>query len=277
MTQLAGIDWDDAFANAVHIHDGVDYPALWAQAASAFRDTARARLDLRYGPAPRECLDLFLPDGAARGLVLFVHGGFWLRFDKSFWSHLAAGALARGHAVAMPSYTLAPEAGLPQMTAQIARALELAAGLVDGPIHLAGHSAGGHLVTRMICADLALSQPVRGRIARVVSISGLHDLRPLQLTQMNAQLGLTPEIAQAESPALQRPVPGIPVIAWVGGHERPEFLRQSALLRASWASSRQGAAADIALVVEDGLHHFDVIASLARADSALVNALLAGS
>src|SRR3546814_5563195 len=44
------------------------------------------------------------------GLAVFVHGGYWMAFDKSSWSHLAAGAVARGWAVALPSYTLCPEA-----------------------------------------------------------------------------------------------------------------------------------------------------------------------
>ena len=47
---------------------------------------------------------------------MFVHGGYWLRFDRDMWSHLAAGAVARGWACAIPSYTLAPEARISAMT-----------------------------------------------------------------------------------------------------------------------------------------------------------------
>ena len=84
---------------------------------------------------------------------MFVHGGYWKAFDKSTWSHLAHGAVARGWAMALPSYTLAPDATLAQMTAQIARAIAAARAEVPGPVRLAGHSAGGHLVARMLCAD----------------------------------------------------------------------------------------------------------------------------
>lgn len=266
------IDWDDAFANGPYIPGGADYPARWAAAAAAWRKTGRAELDLGYGTQARARYDLFLPDGAARGLVVFVHGGYWLKFDRSFWSHLAAGPVARGWAVAIPGYTLAPQARISDITAQIAQAVQVASARVAGPVVLAGHSAGGHLVTRMICADSPLPVRVLKRIARVVSISGLHDLRPLMATTMKVSLRLSAEEAAQESAALQAPVAGIPVTAWVGGLERPEFLRQSALLRETWV--RRGS--DVALVVEEGRHHFDVVEGLADADSALANALLAG-
>jgi arylformamidase len=264
------IDWDDAFANAAYIERAADFPPRWEQAARQFRAGANMRADVAYGTHPRETYDLFLPDTTPRGLVLFVHGGYWLRFDKSSWSHLAAGPVAQGWAVAMPSYTLAPEARIPEITAQIARALTNAAAEVAGPIRLTGHSAGGHLVTRMICADTPVSGNILDRVAHVLSISGLHDLRPLLHTQMNAELGLTKATAAKESPAMHRPQPGIPVTAWVGGHERPEFLRQSALLREQWA--RLGCAA--CLHVAQGLHHFNVIDGLALPDSALTQALV---
>lgn len=264
------IDWDDAFANGAYIAGAEGYPETWAAQAAAFRAGVQGELDLAYGAHPRERLDLFRPAGAARGLVVFVHGGYWLKFDKSFWSHLAAGPLARGWAVALPSYTLAPEASIPQITAQIGAAVGHAAGLVAGPVRLAGHSAGGHLVTRMICEDSPLAPELHSQIAGVVSISGLHDLRPLLATQMNDQLRLTPETAAAESPALHMPLAGSPVTAWVGGHERPEFLRQSALLREAW--SRAGLS--VRLVIDGKRHHFDVIDALAQADSALTQHVL---
>jgi len=259
-TDISGIDWEDAFANAAHIPGGEGYPDHWQAAASAFRSTAKGQTDIVYGEAPRARLDLFLPDGPSRGLAVFIHGGFWLAFDKSFWSHLAAGPLARGWAVALPSYTLAPETRIGQITKQIGQAVSHAAGLVDGPILLSGHSAGGHLATRMVCDDSPLSVGVADRIARVVSISGLHDLRPLQLHSMNAKLGLDPTEAAAESPALHRPRSGAAATAWVGAAERPEFLRQSALIAEAW---------DIPLVSDAGCHHFDVIDGLFNPDHPL--------
>lgn len=262
-------DWDDAYANAPHIPGGAEYPARWLRRAEAFRTATPPEVH-GYGAHPRQTLDLFRPQGRAHGLVVFVHGGYWRAFDRGHWSHLAAGPLGRGWAVAMPGYVLAPEVRIAVITAMIAEAIEAAAALVPGPIRLAGHSAGGHLVTRQICADSTLSAPVRARIERVVSISGVHDLRPLLRTSINADLGLDAAEAAAESPALGVPQSGMDVRAWVGGAERPEFLRQSALLANIWT----GLGAATTLTIAPERHHFDVIEALADPGSDLTAALV---
>ena len=258
MADAAGMDWEDAFLNTVYIPDGPSYPARWQARAAAFRAGAQAQLDIPYGAHPRERFDLFLPEGAPKGLAVIIHGGFWLAFDKTIWSDLAQGALAYGWAVAFPGYTLAPEARIAEITAQIGRAVTAAAGKVAGPIRLCGHSAGGQMATRMICTDTPLPPEVTARIAHVVTLSGLHDLRPLQFHSMNAGLRLDPAEAAAESPALLDPLPGIPVTVWVGAAERPEFLRQSALLAEAWGRKGQ----QIQLIAETGRHHFDVLDGL---------------
>ncbi|WP_395452679.1 alpha/beta hydrolase [Azospirillum melinis] len=275
MTELRRIaDWDDAYSNGAHIPGGDAYPARWAERAAAFRTelgvAGRAELDLPYGEGDRELYDLFRPEGAVKGTVVFVHGGYWMAFDKARWSHLAAGPLAQGWAVAMPSYTLCPETRIAGITRQMARAVEVIAGAEAGPLRLTGHSAGGHLVSRLVCADAPLSDDVRARVEHVVSISGLHDLRPLLNTRMNATLRLDEAEAAAESPALLRPQPGIGITCWVGAAERPEFVRQTELLANIWLGL--GAATGLRLAA--GRHHFDVIDDLADPDSDLVAALL---
>ncbi|HNB25805.1 MAG TPA: alpha/beta hydrolase [Alphaproteobacteria bacterium] len=262
-------DWDDAYTNGAYIADGAAYPAKWAAAAQEFRAemaaAGRAELDLPYGPEARATLDLFHPTGTAKGLAIFVHGGYWMAFDKSSWSHLAAGALQRGWALCLPSYTLAPEARIAEITRQIGTAIRFAAARVAGPLRLAGHSAGGHLITRMVCADSPLPEDLRGRIGHVVSISGVHDLRPLLRTKMNATLRLDEAEAAAESPALLRPMDKCSVTCWVGSAERPEFLRQNDLLANIWT----GLGAEMRSVYGEGRHHFDVIEDLADPASEL--------
>jgi acetyl esterase/lipase len=206
-------------------------------------------------------------------LAVFVHGGYWMAFDKSSWSHLAAGALERGWVVCMPSYTLAPEARITDITQQIARAIRFAADRVAGELRLAGHSAGGHLVTRMVSADSPLPHSVQSRISHVVSISGLHDLRPLLRTKMNATLRMDEAEATAESAALQRPMEHCSVTCWVGSDERPEFLRQNDLLANVWT----GLGASIHSIHAEIRHHFNVIEDLVDPASELVEAYVGSS
>ncbi|MEO1612352.1 MAG: alpha/beta hydrolase, partial [Pseudomonadota bacterium] len=187
----------------------------------------------------------------------------------SYWSHLAAGPLARGWAVALPSYTLAPAARISEITREIGAAIEVAAARVEGPIRLTGHSAGGHLASRMVCEDAPLAPEVAARVERVVSISGLHDLRPLLKTEMNADFRLDQAEAAAESPALLAPRPGARVTCWVGADERPEFVRQNALLANVWS----GLGADMDAHEAPGEHHFNVIDGLADPNAPLCKAL----
>jgi len=268
-------DWDDAYANGPNIPRGDAWPAAWGEPARLFREemsrVGRAKLDSPYGERPRNRFDLFLPEGYPRGLVVFVHGGFWLRLDRSFWSHLAAGSVDSGFAVAMPGYTLCPDVRVRDITVEIGRAIEAAAALVPGPIHLAGHSAGGHLVTRMVCETTPLPAPIRARIGNTVSIAGLHDLRPLMMTALNATLHLDEAEAIAESPALLRPLPGTRLVCWAGAAERAEFVRQNALLANIWT----GLGATTAVVEEADRHHFTVIDGLADHRHPLTAALLA--
>jgi len=269
------MDWNDAYANGPNIPGGERWPAAWVGPAQAYRDalaaSGRARLDQPYGEAARHRYDLFLPEGPPKGLVVFVHGGFWRALDKSYWSHLAHGAVASGFAVAMPSYTLAPAARISDIVTEVARAITAAAAEVNGPLMLAGHSAGGQLVTRMIAAPSPLGEKVRDRIRTVVSISGVHDLRPMLATAMNNDLRIDAAEAAAHSPALLAPLPGARLVCWVGASERGEFVRQNALLANVWT----GLGLATCAVEEPDRHHFNVIDGLADPGHPMVEALLA--
>jgi acetyl esterase/lipase len=264
-------DWDDAFANMVHIAGSDALPGLWADNAAAYRASGvNIEEDIAYGDHPREKFDLIWPDGTPKGVVVFIHGGFWMRLDKSFWSDLAEGARANGWAVCLPSYTLAPEARIHQMTAQIGAAITKVSARVAGPIKLSGHSAGGHLASRMVSSTSPLSTNILERINHTLSISGLHDLRPLLHTKMNDILRLDDTEAHAESAALLRPITTAPVTGWVGGGERPEFIRQTELLAQMWS----GLDAQIVSAIDGQHNHFTVIEGLSDPKSAITTALL---
>ncbi|HEY6521382.1 MAG TPA: alpha/beta hydrolase, partial [Roseiarcus sp.] len=74
------MDTDRAYANGPFIPSAETFPPRWVQEAAAFRGALgqRARTAIPYGPKPRNCLDLFLPEAAPQGLLVFVHGGYWL-------------------------------------------------------------------------------------------------------------------------------------------------------------------------------------------------------
>ena len=268
-------DWEDAYANSVNIARGDEWPNAWVEPAKAYRamlsGQGRARLDLAYGEGERNRFDLFLPEQTPRGLVVFVHGGYWVRFDKSYWSHLAGGSVAHGYAVAMPSYTLCPQTRISGITREIGAAIAAAAAMIAGSIHLTGHSAGGHLATRMISATSPLPDTLRARVGNTVSISGVHDLRPLMRLALNADLKLDEAEAAAESPALLRPIEGVRLTCWVGAGERGEFIRQNALLANIWT----GLGALTRVVEEADRHHYSIIEGLTDPTHPMMRELLA--
>lgn len=258
------MDLDLAYSNGAFIAGAADYPPRWTAQAGAFRNHmgARAQLGLAYGADARQQFDLFLPEAAPRGCVTFIHGGYWLAFDRNLWSHLAAGVIGRGWACAMPSYTLAPAARIAEMTAEMVAALAAISRKVAGPLVVTGHSAGGHLSARMGCDNLAVPG-----VVRVVPISPLSDLEPIAETKMQEKLQLDTAEIESESPARQSLRAGVQAHVWVGGQERPSFLYQARLLSEAW---------NCPWTVCPGRHHFDVIDALQDPKSPLVDALVGG-
>lgn len=273
MSQIAITNWDDAYSNGGYIENAGSFPSNWSRDAEDYRKLLisqnRFLADISYGSGDREILDIFLPAGTPKGLMVFVHGGYWQAFDKSSWSHFANGAVEQGWAVAMPSYTLCPYAKISEITKQIGAAIEIAASRIAGPVSLSGHSAGGHLVSRMMCKNSPLSNSTIHRLKSVVSISGLHDLRPLLKNSMNNILGMDMQEATAESAALLQPLENVSLTCWVGKLERPEFRRQNALLANIWT----GFGISTCVVEAADKHHFNVIDDLGLPGSKLINAL----
>ena len=259
------MDMTREYLNGAFIPGSETLPALWATKAAKFRDSLgpRARLDLAYGPAPRNRFDLFLPHSTPKGLMIFIHGGYWLETDKSLWSHLAAAAIQRGWACALPGYTLAPEARIAQITAEVDAAITTACAEIAGPLVITGHSAGGHLTARMGNPDR--SAALKARLTRIVPISPLADLEPLSQTDMQTNLHLDEtEIAQ-ESPA--RHALTTTAHIWVGGAERPAFLWQARTLSENW---------NCPWTVDPGTHHYNVIDGLEDPNSPLMQTCLNG-
>lgn len=250
-----------------------EYPAYlerWQSRSRALRALVPYRADIAYGPAPRNRIDLFLPEAPGASttamsmksewpLLVFLHGGYWQYLGKHDWSCVAEPFIARGTAVAIVGYTLCPETTVAEIVDEVETAcahLYLHAGeygLDRGQFHVAGHSAGGHLAamlvtTRWPARNANLPEEL---FQSAVAVSGIFDLEPLTLTPLNTALRLTSEDALAVSPIFRRNVASTPLLAVVGAAETAEFLRQSQTLCAAWPHTTYLEAA--------GLNHFSVI------------------
>jgi arylformamidase len=221
--------------------------AEWMRDAAAFR-AAHPPEVLAYGTGPREAMDLFLPP-EIRGVAMFFHGGYWQALDRSSASHCAAGLLAHGIAVGVPSYDLCPAVPLARIVEQAEAAARALHARLGRPMLISGHSAGGHL-SAMLMALLPAEI-----VAAALPVSGVFWLEPLVPTSLNTALRLDGETARALSPALL-PSPGRPLHCAVGGEESGEFLRQSREFSDLWGGSWEAL---------DGLDHFTVLSPLSQA------------
>jgi hypothetical protein len=123
------------YMNSAFIPDGDSFYPRWQGQAAAFRDqmAKRSTLNIPYGPGARQAFDLFRPEGMARGLMVFVHGGYWLACGREDYSHLAAGALAR----VVPISPLADLAPLMQTDMNATLAIDPAEADRESPARLA--------------------------------------------------------------------------------------------------------------------------------------------
>jgi arylformamidase len=258
---------DRAYDNTAAVPDSQDYRARWWEASAAIRAQPQSRLDLRYGARPRATLDYF-PSGAGQApLFVFIHGGYWQRNEKERFSFVASGPRAHGVDVAVPGYTLAPDARLTDIVAEIRQALTFLAdcagdlGFDRSNIYVGGWSAGGHLTA--VVADYPA---VRGGIP----ISGIFDLEPIALGVLNDKLQLSAEEIAKLSPLKNLVDCTPPLRLFIGGDELPELKRQSE----DYAKAARGRGMPVNLTTLPGHNHFSILDELARPDGALTGGLL---
>jgi len=241
--------WFEAqYDNRARVADSADILARWAQASALVRQRASCQLDVRYGPETKQTLDVFAPDPAFAGgfapVLIVIHGGYWRALDKSDYSFLAGSFTDEGAVVLVPNYDLCPDVSIEriamQLTAAVAWAWRHAAEHGGDPsrIVLVGHSAGGHLAAMLSCCDWkrVASDLPRRLLQGAMSVSGLHDLAPLQRVPfLQADLRLDDASVRRLSP-VHFPPPAAPqtLFAVVGAQESEEYLRQNRLIRAAW-------------------------------------------
>lgn len=241
----------------------------WVAASATARAGLTSRLDLRYGTGARQTLDVFLCGDPTAPTLLYVHGGYWQRGDKSIYSFLAAPFVAAGVNVVVIGYDLCPAVSITRISEEIREAVaylwgaaaEL--GLNRDRLTVMGHSAGGHITQMMMATDWPAYGPglPRDLIKAGIPVSPLSYLEPVRLTEaLNAGIRMDPAEAEAESPMTAHPpVTDAPQLVVVGGAETDEFHRQARMYVEAYATPARA----IALYVVPDMDHFDELNVLA--------------
>jgi arylformamidase len=262
--RLSRSERDLAYNNVAAVAGSAALNAAREARSAAFRAAHPDKLDLAYGPRPRNRIDLFPAADPAAPCLVFLHGGYWQRNAHAQFACLVEGPRALGWAAALPGYTLAPDASLTEISEEVHAALDWLAAHgpahgIGGPIVLSGWSAGGHLTA------FALGHPA---VAAGLAISGIFELGPIRDTPLNDKLLLTDAEVAALSP-LRLPVVGKPLAIAYGSAELPALVADSRALHAR----RAAAHAPGALIPVAGADHFTIVLELQRPDGVLTRQL----
>ena len=227
----------------------------WEKLSAEMRAAHGEHLDLQYGPRGRNRIDFLKSRESNAPTLLFIHGGYWQMRSKSAFTLFAAGPLAHGINVALIGYTLAPDATLEQIVAEIHAGIDHLAGRLPelgadaDRLVASGWSAGGHLT-----AMAMLNKHIKGGVA----ISGIYDLEPIRHSYLNVKLGLDEAMSRRNSPMLL--THGVkPMALTVGGAELPLLRQQTA----DFAGYRARHGLPVTYEEIPGTNHFTIMDEMA--------------
>jgi arylformamidase len=247
-------DRDLGLNNGVAVAGSGDMVAGWDARSAEMRAQHPAHLDLRYGSRERNRID-FLKAREKAPTLVFIHGGYWQMRAKEAFTLFAAGPMAHGINVALIGYTLAPEATLEQIVAEIHQGIDYLAdqlpalGGDPNRMVVSGWSAGGHLTS------MALSNShVKGGVA----ISGIYDLEPIRHSYLNVKLGLDEAMSHRNSPVMQSGGPMKPLSLVAGSAELPLLRKQTA----DFAGHRSKYGLPVTYEEIPGADHFTIMGEL---------------
>jgi arylformamidase len=271
------IDYEVEYNNRARVPEHPEIFARWQRDGAAYRDEAmkegRAEIGLKYGPSPRQTIDVFNARGGKPGpLALFIHGGYWRSLEPSSFSQMARGMNAHGITVAVSGYDLAPQVSIGEIVRQTQQACLFLWKRYQRWIMASGHSAGGHLAACMIATDWkAVHASAPADLVPVgYAISGLYDLEPLLHLATNADFKLDAAEARRISPLYWPVAKGRALDAVVGGDESSEFLRQSKIIVDGW----RAAGAETRYEAIPGMNHFTVCDAMTDPGSAMTRRLV---
>ena len=246
----------------------------WQADSATARETLDCQLDSRYGAGEKQKLDVFRCGDDAAPTLVYFHGGYWQRGDKSIYSFLATPFVAAGINVIIVGYDLCPAVSITRISEEAREALAHiwrdaeSLWINRDRITVMGHSAGGHITQMMMATNWAAygEDLPADLIQSGIPVSPLSYLEPVRLTEaLNAGIRMDAAEADAESPMTHHPpVTNAPQLVVVGGAETYEFHRQARMYLEAYQTPERA----MALYIVPEVDHFDELNVLVDPDSA---------
>jgi arylformamidase len=267
---------DDQYDPARTVPDASAYADFYDTESRKVRQEIEHRLDVAFGPTLPEHVDLY-PAGEDAPVLVYVHGGYWRARTSKEFGFVARGPVSEGVATVVTNYALCPRVTIDEIVRQTRAAVAWvyknarSFGGDPGRIHVAGHSAGGHLVAMLLATDWEGEYGLpKDIIEGATAISGLFDLAPFPYSFLQPKLQLGWDQVLRNSPILHLPEAGPPLLVAYGEDETSEFKRQSEEFLAAWTAK----GLDGERLILPGKNHYDVIDGFLDAGSPLCSAVL---
>ena len=244
----------------------------------------RIERDLRYGPAERNLLDVFMPQNVTSGrpVLMFVHGGAFIGGNKRipdspFYDNIMLWAVKNGFIGVNITYRLAPQFPWPAGAEDVASAIKwVSDGISErggdpSRIYLMGHSAGAIHVASYV-SHPEFYKVKNGGLKGAIMVSGIYDLTAAPLTDPEkAYFG-----SDASRYASESSLPGllktnIPLMAVSSELDLQGFVTQLDLFKEASCKRPTGCARTVMLPQHS---HMSEVYSINTADTRLTDQIL---
>jgi triacylglycerol lipase len=241
--------------------------------------------DVKYGPADRNLLDIFVPETAAspRPVLIFVHGGAYVGGNKRttptspFYDNIMLWAAKNGFVGVNVTYRLAPPNPWPAGAEDLATAVQWISDKIGerggnpGRIYLMGHSAGAVHVASYV-SHPEFHKVKGGGLAGAIMISGNYDLTATPLADsQRAYFGDDPARYAERSSLSGLATTSIPLMLAVAELDPAGFVLQFDLAKQATCKRASGCAR--ALMVPQHSHMSEVY-SINTSDTRLTDQVL---
>ena len=263
------------YNNRLHVPDFTAYMERWDLFSRQTEKELNPIKDVIYGSLPREQLDIYPSLQPFSKTLVFIHGGYWHKLGKADFQFVAKAFRACGITTVLMDYPLAPEVSIDQILTSCRQAVGwLYQHLPEcngdpAQLYISGYSAGAHLAAMLLTTDWKHFDLTTDVIKGACLISGLFNLIPIRLSDINEVLQMSTATALRNSPIQHAPATQCPVSILVGGDETSEFLDQSRELYTCW---KENIPAEIVQI--EGLNHYSIVETMLDPGSQLHQAIL---
>lgn len=244
----------------------------------------RIERDVKYGPADRHLLDVFMPEASSsvRPVLIFIHGGAFVGGNKRapgspFYDNIMLWAVKSGFVGVNATYRLAPQSPWPAGAEDLAKVVQWVAdntgsrGGDPARVYLMGQSAGAVHVANYV-SHPEFHKVIGGGLAGAVMVSGIYDLTASPLGDPEiAYFGADPSRYAERSSVQGLLATKIPLMITAAELDPPRFVEQFELLKQATCKRPSGCAHSFMLPQHS---HMSEVYAINTADTRLTDEIL---